>query len=133
MPISGDGTSDPGLWAEPLTRGADRLDCGEVAHWSDCTGEVERRFIKDELLTTITIYWVTQTINSSTREISQPPREWAERFYNLRQWTEMPRGGHFAAFEEPQLLAQDIRPSSARSEARRRADGGDSTTTAECR
>ena len=35
--------------------------------WSDCDGEVERRFTKDELLTTITIYWVTQTINSSTR------------------------------------------------------------------
>jgi pimeloyl-ACP methyl ester carboxylesterase len=106
--------------------------------WSDCDGEVERRFSKDELLTTITIYWVTQTINSSTRlyyenqhnpwilqpgqrinvpcavarfphEISQPPREWAERFYNLKQWTVMPRGGHFAAFEEPELLAQDIR------------------------
>lgn len=106
--------------------------------WSDCQGEVERRFTKDELLTTITIYWVTQTINSSTRlyyenqhntwliqpgqridvpcavarfpkEISQPPREWAERFYNLQQWTEMPRGGHFAAFEEPELLARDIR------------------------
>jgi pimeloyl-ACP methyl ester carboxylesterase len=106
--------------------------------WSDCGGDIERRFTKDELLTTITIYWVTQTINSSTRlyyenqhnpwimqpgqridvpcamarfpkEISQPPREWAERFYNLRQWTEMPRGGHFAAFEEPALLAQDIR------------------------
>ena len=43
------------------------------------------------------------------KEISQPPREWAERFYNLQQWTEMPRGGHFAAFEEPELLAQDIR------------------------
>jgi pimeloyl-ACP methyl ester carboxylesterase len=99
---------------------------------------VERHFTKDELLTTITIYWVTQTINSSTRlyyenqhnpwilqpgqridvpcavarfphEISQPPREWAERFYNLKQWTVMPRGGHFAAFEEPELLAQDIR------------------------
>jgi pimeloyl-ACP methyl ester carboxylesterase len=106
--------------------------------WSDCHGEVERRFTKDELLTTVTIYWVTQTINSSTRlyyenqhnpwllqpgqridvpcavarfphEISQPPREWAERFYNLKQWTVMPRGGHFAAFEEPELLAQDIR------------------------
>ena len=35
--------------------------------WSDCHGEVESRFTKDELLTTITIYWVTQTINSSTR------------------------------------------------------------------
>ena len=106
--------------------------------WSDCNGDVGRYYTKDELLTTITIYWVTQTINSSTRlyyenqhntwaigpgqridvpcavarfpkEISQPPREWAERFYNLQQWTEMPRGGHFAAFEEPELLAQDIR------------------------
>jgi len=106
--------------------------------WSDCDGDVERRFTKDDLLTTVTIYWVTQTISSSTRmyyenqkhtwslgpgerirvpsamalfprEISRPPREWAERSYNVRRWTEMPRGGHFAALEEPQLLAEDIR------------------------
>ncbi len=106
--------------------------------WSDCGGDVESRFTKDELLTTITIYWITQTISSSTRmyyenqrqvwslksgervqvpsgialfpqEISQPPREWAERSYNVCRWTEMPRGGHFAALEEPELLAQDIR------------------------
>jgi len=106
--------------------------------WSDCDGDVESRFTKDELLTTITIYWVTQTISSSTRmyyenqrhtwsmkpaeriqapaavalfpkEISRPPREWAERSYNVRRWTEMPRGGHFAALEEPELLAEDIR------------------------
>ena len=106
--------------------------------WSDCDGDVERRFTKDELLTTITIYWVTQTIGSSTRlyyesqhdpwsipagesirvpcavasfpkEISRPPREWAERSFNLQRWTEMPAGGHFAALEEPQVLAQDIR------------------------
>jgi pimeloyl-ACP methyl ester carboxylesterase len=106
--------------------------------WSDCDGDVEQRFTKDELLTNITIYWVTQTINSSTRlyyesqhnpwrfrqaerigvpcavalfpkEISHPPREWAERSYNVQRWTEMPRGGHFAALEEPELLAQDIR------------------------
>lgn len=38
----------------------------------------------------------------------QPPREWAERLYNVRRWTEMPRGGHFAAAEEPALLATDI-------------------------
>jgi pimeloyl-ACP methyl ester carboxylesterase len=38
----------------------------------------------------------------------QPPREWAERLYNVVRWTEMPRGGHFAAAEEPRLLAQDI-------------------------
>ena len=37
-----------------------------------------------------------------------PPREWAERLYNVRQWTPMPRGGHFAAAEEPELLARDI-------------------------
>jgi microsomal epoxide hydrolase len=106
--------------------------------WSDCGGDVERRFTKDELLTTVTIYWVTETIGSSTRmykenqryewtmekderieaptgvaafpeEISRPPREWAERSYNLQRWTSMPRGGHFAALEEPELLAQEIR------------------------
>ncbi len=106
--------------------------------WSDCGGDVERRFTKDELLTTITIYWATETISSSTRmykenqrytwtlakdeqievptgvaafpaEISRPPREWAERSYNLQCWTQMPRGGHFAALEEPELLAEDIR------------------------
>ena len=106
--------------------------------WSDCDGDVERLFTKDELLTTVTIYWVTESISSSTRmykenqrydwtmerderievptgvaafpaEISRPPREWAERSYNLRRWTHMPRGGHFAALEEPQLLAEEIR------------------------
>jgi pimeloyl-ACP methyl ester carboxylesterase len=106
--------------------------------WSDCAGDVERRFTKDELLTNITIYWATQTINSSTRlyyenqrtpwnfskderirvpcaialfpqDLSHPPREWAERCYNVQRWTEMPRGGHFAALEEPELLVEDIR------------------------
>ena len=106
--------------------------------WSDCGGDVEKRYTKDELLTTITIYWATQTINSSTRlyyetanhpwemkqgerisvpsamaafpaEISRPPREWAERSYNVQRWTEMPSGGHFAALEEPERLAEDIR------------------------
>jgi pimeloyl-ACP methyl ester carboxylesterase len=38
----------------------------------------------------------------------RPPREWAERLYNVRRWTSMPRGGHFAAAEEPELLARDI-------------------------
>ncbi|PKB82230.1 MAG: multidrug MFS transporter [SAR202 cluster bacterium Io17-Chloro-G9] len=106
--------------------------------WSDCGGDVETSFTKDELLTNITIYWVTESINSSTRmyyesqhtqwnlgpedrikvpcgvavfpkEISQPPREWGERSYNVQRWTTMPRGGHFAALEEPDLLAEDIR------------------------
>jgi microsomal epoxide hydrolase len=43
------------------------------------------------------------------KEISQPPREWAQRFFNVQCWTEMPRGGHFAAMEEPELLAGDMR------------------------
>jgi pimeloyl-ACP methyl ester carboxylesterase len=110
--------------------------------WSDCNGDVERRFSKDELLTNIMIYWATQTINSSIRgyyegmhaqwdESAQseqrkqgsdvpvglalfpkdhpPPRETAERSLNVQHWTEMPRGGHFAALEEPELLAEDLR------------------------
>jgi pimeloyl-ACP methyl ester carboxylesterase len=43
------------------------------------------------------------------KDISQPPREWAERFFNVQRWTEMPRGGHFAAMEEPEFLAEDLR------------------------
>ena len=106
--------------------------------WSDCGGDVEHRFSKDQLLTNVTIYWVTQTINSSTRlyyesrhhpwrpdpkkrietptaaaifpfEILRPPRRWAEAAFNIQRWTVMPRGGHFAAMEEPKLLADDIR------------------------
>lgn len=41
--------------------------------------------------------------------LAWPPRSYAERIYNVTQWTEMPRGGHFAAMEEPELLIQDIR------------------------
>jgi len=43
------------------------------------------------------------------KDISQPPRKWAERFFNVRRWTVMPRGGHFSAVEEPELLAEDMR------------------------
>jgi pimeloyl-ACP methyl ester carboxylesterase len=106
--------------------------------WSDCDGDVYRRFSRDELLTNITLYWMTETIHSSFRlyyenskapfrlkpgesvrvpcafaslpkEISAPPRVWVERGYNIQRWTDMPRGGHFAAAEEPQLLAEDLR------------------------
>lgn len=106
--------------------------------WSDCDGEIERRFSKDELLTNIMIYWATQTIASSIRlyaedgrlapalqvgqmietpagvaifpkEMAHPPRELGERFLRIQRWTEMPRGGHFAALEEPELLAQEMR------------------------
>jgi microsomal epoxide hydrolase len=106
--------------------------------WSDCGGDVERRFSKDELLTNVTIYWVTQSITSSTRlycetmrsgrfgmtgervetptgcaifpkELYRAPRAWAERAYRVEQWTVMPAGGHFAALEEPRLLVEDVR------------------------
>lgn len=108
--------------------------------WSDCHGEVEKRFSKDELLTNLTIYWATETVHSSARiyyererdlptaenpagsrvgvptgfaifpkDIAPAPREWAERFFDVGRWTEMPRGGHFAAMEEPELLAEEIR------------------------
>jgi pimeloyl-ACP methyl ester carboxylesterase len=43
------------------------------------------------------------------KDISSPPREWAERFFDVQRWTEMSRGGHFAALEEPQLLAEELR------------------------
>jgi len=42
-------------------------------------------------------------------EAPAPPREWVERGYDVHRWTAMPRGGHFAAMEEPELLAEDIR------------------------
>jgi pimeloyl-ACP methyl ester carboxylesterase len=106
--------------------------------WSDCDGDVERRFTKDTLLTNIMLYWVTATGHSSGRlyyeatkaggfvakgrrvevptgaaifpkEIIRPPRRWAERSYNITRWTEMPSGGHFAALEEPTLLVDDVR------------------------
>jgi len=106
--------------------------------WSDCGGEVERRFSKDVLLTNVMLYWVTGAIGSSfwpyyarahsswpiserrpvtvptayasfPQEILHPPRSWAERVYNIRRWTAMPAGGHFAAHEEPEALAADVR------------------------
>ena len=102
------------------------------------SGDVERRFSKDVLLTNVMLYWVTGAINSSfwpyyarrhgpwpipdgqrievptayasfPREILHPPRAWAERIYDLRRWTEMRAGGHFAALEEPEALAADVR------------------------
>ena len=99
--------------------------------------EIEKRFSRDEMLTNIMIYWVTETISSSVRayyegaqaeapmkpgdRVEVPtavahapwdaplPREWAERQANLRQFTDLARGGHFAAWEEPELYARDLR------------------------
>ena len=92
---------------------------------------------RDEMLTGITLYWVTETAASSARlyyesrvmatgqpdpyidvpvgaalfpaEVVLPPRVWAEARYNIVRWSEMPRGGHFAALEEPELFVDDVR------------------------
>ena len=101
--------------------------------WCDCNGDPESIFTKDELLTNIMVYWVTETATSAARlyyesshqtsaglitapdgrievptgvalfpgELILPPRAWVEASYNLTHWTEMPRGGHFGAFEQP--------------------------------
>lgn len=108
--------------------------------WSDSDGDLETRFSRDDLLTMLTLYWVTGTITTSMRDYfdnrwhgsalrpgdrvpvpagfanfdhnfvseGSPPREWAERLYDVRRWTSMPSGGHFGAAEEPEMLARDI-------------------------
>jgi len=113
--------------------------------WSDHGGKLENSFTKDELLTNVMIYWVSNTMPSAVRiyyesshpsprpksmtpfeptgpaapmgfalfpkEINIPPRAWVERSAGdgMIHWTELSRGGHFAAFETPELLAHDVR------------------------
>ena len=106
--------------------------------WSDCDGDVERTFPMEELLSHISLYWFGNTLDASLRlykegatcplafapaervkapmamalfprELPTPPRSWVERVLNVQRWTSMPRGGHFAALEQPDLLAGDIR------------------------
>lgn len=103
--------------------------------WSDCGGDLSSRFSDDFVLTQASLYWFTRTIGTSFRpyyeynrgltrrvekvtvptalalfpaDLAQPPRSWAERTYNITRYTVMPRGGHFAAHEEPGLLAHDL-------------------------
>jgi pimeloyl-ACP methyl ester carboxylesterase len=103
--------------------------------WSDCGGDLSRRFSDDFILTQASLYWFTNAISTSFRpywehaqgmtppvrnvavptavavfpkDLSHPPRGWAERTYNVTRYTVMPRGGHFAAHEEPALLADDL-------------------------
>lgn len=109
--------------------------------WSDCDGDVDAHIGRDDLLTTLTLYWATGCITSSMRDYYDnrwhgspigaddrvrvptamavfanefvpegvPPRSLFARLYDVRRWTVFPRGGHFAAAEEPDLLAADIR------------------------
>jgi microsomal epoxide hydrolase len=106
--------------------------------WSDCDGDPERVFTRDRLLTNVMLYWLTQTAASSARrywesrhggmwsekpefvavptgvarypkEVVRYPRPWVERQYNVTHWAVMPRGGHFAAMEQPELFVEDVR------------------------
>jgi epoxide hydrolase len=103
--------------------------------WSDCDGDPEKCFTRDQLITNVMLYWVTETITSSARlyretrtssapqdyvgvptgvarfpkEVLRFPRSWVEQRYNVTRWTDMPRGGHFAAMEQPALLVDDLR------------------------
>jgi microsomal epoxide hydrolase len=107
--------------------------------WSDCDGVPENAISRDAMLANIMLYWVTGAIGSSfwpyyarmhspwpipegatvdvptgyvefPKEILRPPRSVAERTYtNIQRWTATPRGGHFAALEQPEILAREIR------------------------
>jgi epoxide hydrolase len=105
--------------------------------WTDCDGDVERCLTKDKMLDNIMLYWLTGTAHSSgrlyfelehnragvldarvevpvgvaafPREVLRFPRSWAEHRYNIVRWTDMPRGGHFAALEQPELLVDEVR------------------------
>ena len=107
--------------------------------WTDCDGNIETAVTRDEMLTDIMLYWATGAIGSSfwpyydrrhstwpipegarietptgytefPKEILRPPRSFAERLYaNIQRWTVMEKGGHFAALEQPEALAREIR------------------------
>ena len=107
--------------------------------WTDCGGEVETALTRDQMLANISFYWFTGAIGSSfypyyfrkrrgwpvsperpaqapvgyaafPHEMIRPPRAFAEpSFPHLRRWTNFEKGGHFAAMEQPEALAQDVR------------------------
>src|SRR4029078_13565492 len=125
-----------GTRPQPLAFGLSDSPAGLAAwivekfrRWSDCDGQVERRFTKDELLTNVIIYWVNGAINASfwpyyarfhspwpiadgqrievpsayaafPKEIVRPPRAWAAREDSMRRWTVLPAGGDSAATRE---------------------------------
>ena len=121
-----------GLTDSPAGQAAWILE--KFARWMDCGGYPENVVSRDELLDTVMIYWVTASATSSARiywesfrkvapgfvpvptgvaafpkEIVPAAPRWVRRRYNLVRWTDMPRGGHFAAWEQPQLFVDDVR------------------------
>lgn len=107
----------------------------KFAAWMDCDGHPENVLSRDELLDNVMMYWATnsgassarlywesfKTLDATTRvelptgiaafpkEVLRAPRSWCEPIYNITHWTTMPRGGHFAAFEQPGLFVDDVR------------------------
>ncbi|MGY3488831.1 pimeloyl-ACP methyl ester carboxylesterase [Bradyrhizobium sp. USDA 4011] len=105
--------------------------------WTDCDGHPENILSRDELLDNVMLYWLTETAASSARlywesfgpgkrtphkvsvptgvavfpkEIVTPVRKWMEtNFTNIQHWREMPKGGHFSAFEQPELFVGEVR------------------------
>ena len=105
--------------------------------WSDCGGLMENAIPRDEMLADISLYWFTGAIGSSfwpyyarmhgpwpitgtvdvpvgyvefPQEILKPPRSLAARTYtDIRRWTVMEKGGHFAAMEQPEVLAGEVK------------------------
>jgi epoxide hydrolase len=103
--------------------------------WTDCDGHPENVLSRDEILDNVMLYWVTGSGASSARlywesfnrfatdgrvnlptgiasfpkEILRTPRSWCENAFNITHWTTMPRGGHFGAFEQPELFVDDVR------------------------
>lgn len=104
--------------------------------WTDCDGDPLNVLDRDELLDNLMLYWTTSSAASSARlywesfnrierreiivptgvacyprEIVPPVREWMEAgdYKNIQYWSELPKGGHFAAFEQPQIYLDDIR------------------------
>ena len=103
--------------------------------WTDCDGHPENVLSRDEMLDNIMLYWLNAAATSSARiywesfgkfrpapvtvptgvaafpkEIFPPIRDWCTPLYpNLTHWTDMERGGHFAAFEQPELFVDDLR------------------------
>ncbi|HKX14558.1 MAG TPA: epoxide hydrolase, partial [Propionibacteriaceae bacterium] len=104
----------------------------KLRSWSDCNGQLERRFSLEEILTWITLYWVTNTIGSSfipyveyapadddevtvptgvtifPKDLVTAPRVFAERFFNIVRWAELPTRGNFTAWEEPEAFAHEL-------------------------
>ncbi len=107
--------------------------------WTDCDGDPENALTRDEMLDNVSLYWFTATGGSSARfywesfgpyvtmhdvgakvsvptgasifphEIFRPSRRWAEHRFPITYWNELPKGGHFAAFEQPEVFVDELR------------------------